>query len=761
MVKQLLNKIQSISKSIFKYCLNLLKNITNVVKKVWNKIEEIHGGITGFYHRFAAFLINKVWPITKKLLIAAFLLIYVVVVCYLTKIGLESSLSNEYNSLLGVVTSTVGTIVAIFFSLILIPLNQVATKYSPKFLKYLRKDPFFIFVFLFSIVTLVYGVAFLFLGSTKSIAFSATLLFVSLIVLLGLLVLHVIKLLNPYNSILLPAHKEIVKTFRKMIPRYRKTCEKMIKKTFEGHGDLNKELNICLFKVDDDITNYIQESLLPIREVAIKAIKDIDLEQAKNAIQTMMSVVVNYLYSRRQYHTDNDPLLYFLYTEFKLIAQAASNELKIRLHPFIVDCWRQVGVRAAIVNVKGMKRLNENYNFLVTYPVMGLKELCALNLLEMDSYAPGRACNALADIGVQLMMEGYDKQAVSVVEELEIISIVAEQHKTKHVSGSADYAMMRIYVAGVIFRNSGSKDPRNFPYRKINKSINNLLEIFLKTEKTANENLILSPFIGNFMDPIKGLYLCRISEYGVFSQGLDKFALEMNLECVRANIKSIKRALELLASHKDWYFSNQAIENLYRIVLNLLSYLNRGMAKDHILFYKVHPFIDKDLTEKATEIVIEGFSVLCDLVKVRADRYIFQNDHIHILFSLYFIILYEYKFRPNESLKELFEKVHEMLQNLLAEYKALPDSDSNDDFYKYCRLLVKVLSESDFQTLTKGFDVPEFEYRSSGTFVSNESQYPETMHDGQWILKRPGFQVNSYYYNDIEGKLKLDVLKFY
>jgi hypothetical protein len=235
----------------------------------------------------------------------------------------------------------------------------------------------------------------------------------------------------------------------------------------------------------------------------------------------------------------------------------------------------------------------------------------------------------------------------------------------------------------------------------------------------------------------------------------------MNLECVKANIKSIKKALGLLASHKDWYFSNQAIENLYRIILNLLSYLNKGMAKDHILFYKDHPLINNDLTKKARELVIEGLLVLCDLVKARADRYLSENDHIHTLFSLYFIILYEYKFRPNESLKELFEKVHGMLENLSVEYKAHPDSDSNDDFYKYCRLLVEVLDENNFQTLAKGFDVPKFEYRSSGPLISPESKYPKTMHNGQWILKRPGFQVNTYYYNDIEGKLKLDVLKFY
>lgn len=750
-----------------------IANLRNKVVARFQKIKKLLLSITKTAHlvwewflrtyRITAFFIkSRVWPSVKRILAGLAILTFLGLITIFTKNGLKLELTGAYNELLSVLASTIGTIVAIFFSLVLIPLNQIASKYSPKFLKYMRRDVFLITAFVYSVAALAYDVIFLLVGASKPVAIAAVIGFGGLLLVLGLSVLHIIKFSNPYYSILMPAHKEIVKTFRKLIPRYKKACVKMTKKTFKGQEDLTKSVDICLFRIDEKITNYIQESLLPIREITIKSIKDFDLEQAKNAVQTMMSVILHYLYARREYYSDDDPLLYFLYTEYKLIALAANNELKLRLHEFITDCWRQVGVQAAVVNVKGMKRLGENFNSLVIYPVTGLKELCALNLLEMDSYAPGKACDALADIGVQLMREGYDNQAASIVEELEIISKVAEQNGVKNVSGSADYAIMRIYTAGVIFRSSGSKDPYNLPYRGINKSIDNLLGTFLKTKRTVYDNMILSPFIGNFMDPFKGLYLSRISEYGIFSQSLDKFSLEMNLECVRANLRSIKAALKLLAPQKDWYFSDQAIENLYRIILNLLSYINRDMAKDHIMFYKNHPFIDKDLANNATEIIIEGLSILCEFIKSRADNYIFENDHIHVLFSLYFIILYEYKFRPNESLKELFDRVHELLRNLLTEYKALPDSDSNDDLYKYYRLLIEVLNQNDFKAVALDFNVPAFEYRSRNVFASShESQYPKTMFDGQWIIKRPGFQVNGYYYNDIESKFKLDALKFY
>lgn len=725
------------------------------------KIKVVIYFVLTFFQRVRLFTLKKIFPITKKVFVLFVFTIVFVVVALVTLKGLKQPLTDGYKDLFGVLTSTIGTIVAIFFSLILIPLNQIATKYSTKFLKYLKKDRFFIFVILFSIFILVYDVVFLFTGASQPIAIAAIILFVFLIVLLILSMLHIMKLSDPYNSILLPAHNEITKTLHKSIKRYRKEYEKSIDSILQDNEELKKSTGIYSFKVDTRVTDYIQESLLPIREVAIKAIRDLDLGQAKNAIQTMMSVVVHYLNARKEYYSDDDPILYFLYTEYRLITQAASNELKIRLHPFIVDCWREVGIYAAVVNIKGMKRIGEGSNALVVFPIKGLKELCALNLLEMDSYAPGKACEAMADIGVQLMNEGYDLQASAIVEELANISIVADQHGIKNVSGSANHAIMRIYAAGVSCRNSGGKDSLNYAYRQINKYIDLLLGTFLQKKRNAFDNMILSPFIGWLLDPFTSLNLSRISEYGIFSPDLNKFSIERNLECVRANIKSLKLAIKLLAQYKDWFFINQSLENIYRIVLNLLSYLNPPMAKDHVLLYSKQPLSDPDLFKKSTDVIIDALNEFYELIIGRADKYIFENDHIHIFFSLYLIILYEHKIRQNSSLQIVFEKTHEALLNLLNEYKKSPDSDSNDDLYKYYRLLIVMLNENNFKDLASMFDVPEFEYRSQGMIIGHERQYPETMFNGNWILKRPGFQVNGYYYNDVESALKLDKLKFY
>ena len=51
------------------------------------------------------------------------------------------------------------------------------------------------------------------------------------------------------------------------------------------------------------------------------------------------------------------------------------------------------------------------------------------------------------------MKEGYDHQASSIIEELEKMSRIADGADIGVFSGSANYALMRIYVAGLAYRN--------------------------------------------------------------------------------------------------------------------------------------------------------------------------------------------------------------------------------------------------------------------------------------------------------------------
>ena len=187
------------------------------------------------------------------------------------------------------------------------------------------------------------------------------------------------------------------------------------------------------------------------------------------------------------------------------------------------------------------------------------------------------------------------------------------------------------------------------------------------------------------------------------------------------------------------------------------------MAKDHILFYKKGSkiFIDDELKNKTIGIIKKSISMFTKFSLKKFDKHLFEKNHLSILVTIFFIILYENKTKKNSVLDDLFNYFVNELCQLLENYKELEDSDSNDELYKYYRLLKRALRENNFDDIDKRFNVPEFEFKSTGFIPTHKSEYPKTMFDGRWVLKRPGFQVNTFYYNKVEKALKLDRLKFY
>ena len=69
----------------------------------------------------------------------------------------------------------------------------------------------------------------------------------------------------------------------------------------------------------------------------------------------------------------------FIYEEFNILSNLGSKETNLRLHPFIIDCWTDIGVQVSKVNLSD-DRMAQNFNSLVLWPVKALKDLCLKNL---------------------------------------------------------------------------------------------------------------------------------------------------------------------------------------------------------------------------------------------------------------------------------------------------------------------------------------------------------------------------------------------
>ncbi len=508
------------------------------------------------YEVFAWRVRHKVLPKTIRLLVLFLIACFISVIALLTYYGSQEQMSEKYQEVFSVVLSVAGTIVAIFFSLILIPLDKISERYSPKFLDYLKSDHVFITAFLYSVTLVVYNAYFLINKASNFIAYASSLQLVLLFIVILFLWRRSIFLSNPLNSVLIPEQDRIVGWTKKAIPRLTRRRIRQMNAISPNTREVANSTSY--FRVDDSITDYVKSNLLPLREIALKAINNSEIEQSRNAMRSITAIVLNYLYQRKDYHDDNDPLMYFIYTEFKLLANLSNKpELKIVLHPFIVDCWRNIAVQASKVNIKGAPRMTKGVNGLVTYPVKALTELCLLNIKEGGSTVPGDVTKALGDIGTTLMVNGYDHQASRTIEELAKLSLVADALNVHVFSTSANYHIMRVYAAGLLNRNKGSEDYYNYVYGEIDKAIRGLLEQQLKKKRDTFDNT-LSPFIGQILDPIEGLNISRLNEYALFGIGLSETSIKSNLKSVAWNIEYIDKTLDALTDEYTKYWGDQA-----------------------------------------------------------------------------------------------------------------------------------------------------------------------------------------------------------
>lgn len=701
----------------------------------------------GFYLRQKHQAMPYIKRAARLMFFGAFLATQII----LTWHGVHHKLADSYNGLLTTLVTTIGTMVAIFFSLVLIPLNQISSKYSPRFLTYLKRDQFFIGVLTYSVASLLYCTIFTLKGANGYIAEAVSLQFGLVVLFLAASWFHVIYIANPLNGILTPFRLEVTKRVRKAIPKYEKRRLKSLMSLSPNTVEVAQQTS--KFQVDKAITDYIQRELTPVRQIALKAIKELEVEQATYAIGTLTAIVIDYLKARNQYSFDDDPILYTTYTEFKLLSEAANDtELKLQLHQFMVECWQSIGITAAKVNIKGLPQIQNNLNSLVVYPIKALVEICALNFAEVDSYAPTKACEALGDIGVTLMSEGYEQQAAHAVEELARISLVAEKSGINLYAGTANRAIMQIYGAGLGCRNKATPDPQAYSFTLISNSISKLLDSFLVKKRNVTDNMLLSPLIGNLLDIFNGINIARVDEAGIFSTGLTVESIIANLHCVDDDISKLEKAINSLLANNDDYFASQAIENIYRLSLTLLSYLQPAMAPDHILYMPEQTLMrNNESVSQAISALNKCFRVLSNTAVSRSKSFI-HDDDLSILLSLYLIILFERKRSKTEAIETAFKNLHQTMVNCLVTYSGKTDSKPNDTFYKYFRLLKQILYQNKYYKLERDFDVPEYQYNNSGFVYAlvTESPYPQPVIGRSWIIKRPLLQRNAYYYNEVE-----------
>lgn len=144
--------------------------------------------------------------------------------------------NNNYNELLVAGTTFTGTVLAIFFTLIALPLENILSQYSQDLIKRVQRDFIFIASFLFLTTIFAFDLILIAFGSTRELAILSLGLSIDSLLVLALLVIHTFYVLDVRNQL-----NDITRGIKSQIKGRVRRSENRKKREFKG---LKKFLNL-------------------------------------------------------------------------------------------------------------------------------------------------------------------------------------------------------------------------------------------------------------------------------------------------------------------------------------------------------------------------------------------------------------------------------------------------------------------------------------------------------------------------------------
>ena len=642
--------------------------------------------------------LSKIGPklIMKALLIIAIYLLVptIMFLVYGRLVGPDIEVHED--SILTTISGTVGTVMAIEFSLLLLVVERISSKYSPKFLHYILRDKVFIITVSYSIFVILFCLLpFQLYGINKSqIALSA--FSVSLMLFITSLI-ETVHLMNLKESILNPE----VKTTKKWIKKELRKIET---------AQLTTAHSGKAFSVPDQFEAELEEKMLPIRDIIVRSISDNNIQEATDGVNAFSEVVLAYLYYRKNFLTDNDKFMFFVYSEYQNIASNAlkTGYLHLRIHPILVNSLGHISEAALKIKVAQFNFVGTNR--LIAFPVKEIQNLCIQNLKYQNSSAPSIACRALERIGIVALKEGYIDESASIAKNLSNISNLAlavGPPDLYFLSQQSNISMMKIIITLVQNRDlfSGKQNSDYAIKSTIDFAISNTISK-LAQKKDIQFSFIdpLSPFMCELYkmkeDDCK-YNLANLVSSLLFSTD-QPYYMNGGLEYIGIDIYSrIYEPMITKIGDTDNLRSTKYLDTLYVSQLVLLSVFNKKL-RFALLGKEASNSSNLD-KKKVIEVFNIGLGILWTYFN-SYDRRKYDNDHaLDVIFSLMTISLAD-----SNTDAELSKYAKMRLCEMYQEYCS-KDFTPQDTFFKYCRMINRFVKNATKERKNILTNIPKYE----------------------------------------------------
>ena len=109
--------------------------------------------------------------------------------------------NNNYNEIFVAGATFTGTVLAIFFTLISLPIENILSKYSQEMIRRVQRDWIFLGSFLFLSIIFIYNLILIAFGGTREMVLFSLGLSLSSALILMLLVFHTLYMLDVRNQL--------------------------------------------------------------------------------------------------------------------------------------------------------------------------------------------------------------------------------------------------------------------------------------------------------------------------------------------------------------------------------------------------------------------------------------------------------------------------------------------------------------------------------------------------------------------------------
>lgn len=556
---------------------------------------------------------------------------------------LEALIQN-YNSILEISLTFIGTILAIFFTLITLPIQNILGRYSQDLVKNVKEDKKLRFYFIYFLI--IFGYNFLLLALPQSlilIILSTILGFISLIVFYKL-VDHVFYLLDIRNQI----------------------------------TDISKVIQIQMdskfgnsFEVDSN-AKWLENKIEVLIDVTQKAIQENRFEIVDSGLKELVMIVKKYInlnktiLSRKQ----QDEFLSYIY--ISLID--SKNLISVNSHPKIMASITKYSGDIAKETLIIDKINFDSSNIFTLLFTRLLKEIIlSLEFTKETSNTPEIACNQLIDVGKVAIDSEYPHVTQNIIKDLSEVNKIA----IKMPSFRGDDISYRINgkIANLLNYSIENLDKirvnRKYVLGSMISEIDSNIKFHLEDDNPHFFDVIkilTGPVAENSISVIAHTLIWKIRDEKFESTNFEKYSgydlLEKILDLLDHNIK-------LGIKMKKYLSALDLIENAYTIGIGLIK-----LIKD---------LDDTKSSEKAKKILenkvfVLLYKTISEFLKIEDSR-LFNS--IPIYFSLIGITFVE---NEDEIFSDIIDKNIAISLDLLSEIKKYNDKREKV-LYSYIRLM--------------------------------------------------------------------------